>query len=384
MTTSFRKLKLTANLIAGLKKQGIDTPTAVQAEVIPYALQNRDLIGQSRTGSGKTLAYLLPVFQNIDREKKEMQAVILAPTYELVMQIERQIKILAQNSEVPVTSTAIIGEVKITRQVEKLKEKPHIIVGSPGRVLELIKKRKISAHTIKTIVIDEGDKMLAETNLEKVKNIIKATLKERQIMIFSATITPGTLTTALELLTNPQIISIDHREMRVNQNISHLCFITERREKIALLRKLIAAINPERALIFINKGDEVQITASKLRYHHLKAGEIHGTMPKEERKNALAEFRRGKIQLLVASDLAARGLHIPDVGHIINLDLPQDSGEYLHRAGRTGRMNKPGTVISIITEKESALIKKYEKDLKITIEEMGISRGVIRKKNKAR
>ena len=160
--TTFKDLGLNDNIIEGLKKQGIAEPTDIQELVIPEALQNKDIIGQSHTGSGKTLAFVTPIFQKIDTSKREMQALILAPTHELVMQIEAQIKLLAKNSELPVTSLSIIGDVNIDKQIKKLKDiKPHIIVGSTGRVLDLIKKKKkITAHTIKTIVIDEGDNLL--------------------------------------------------------------------------------------------------------------------------------------------------------------------------------------------------------------------------------
>ena len=160
MNNSFDALKLNPMLVEGLKKLNINEPTEIQKRVIPLAMENKDIIGQSETGTGKTLAYLLPIFEKVNAEKKEMQSVILVPTYELAMQINNEIKNIVSNSNIVIRSMAIIGEANIKRQIEKLKEKPHIIVGSPGRILELIKKRKITAHTIKTIVIDEGDKLL--------------------------------------------------------------------------------------------------------------------------------------------------------------------------------------------------------------------------------
>lgn len=374
MATSFHELGLIDNLVDALKKENINVPTDIQTSTIPLALENRDIIGQSQTGSGKTLAYLLPIFQRIAEEKREMQSIILAPTHELVMQIDNEIKLLAKNSGKAVTSATIIGEVNVKRQIEKLKEKPHIIVGSPGRILELIKSRKITAHTIKTLVVDEGDRLLDENNISVVRDVIKTTLRDRQLMIFSATINENTFKTAKALMKEPELVKIEEK-IQVNPNIKHLYINTEQRDKIEVLRKLLAAEKPKKAIVFINKGEEIELTTLKLQYHQIKAYGIYGSAPKEERKKALEAFRNGKIQILVASDLAARGLDVKDVTHIINLDLPVDSKEYIHRVGRTGRANMSGTAISIVTMKELNQIKKFEKDLKIQIELKELHKG---------
>lgn len=376
MMNSFDKLGLNLNLIEGLQKEGINEPTDIQVQVIPLALENKDIIGQSQTGSGKTLAYLLPIFQRIDNTKREMQVIVLAPTHELVMQIDKEIKLLSDKSNIPVTSAAIIGEVNIKRQIEKLKEKPHIIVGSAGRIFELIKMKKISAHTIKTIVIDEGDRLLDQNNLSVVKDVIKTTLRDRQLMVFSATVNEATLNTAKGLMNNPVVVKIEDK-LQVNPNIDHMYFTCEQRDKIELLRKLVASIEPKKAIVFINKSEETQLTTLKLQHHHIKAYGIFGTASKEERKKAMEGFRSGKIQLLIASDVAARGLDVKGVTHIFNLDLPQDSKEYLHRVGRTGRAGESGTAISIVTEKETAFIRRYERDFNIKIAGKEIYKGKI-------
>jgi ATP-dependent RNA helicase DeaD len=376
MSNSFSALGLNLNLIEGLKKEGITEPTDIQIKSIPLALQNKDIISQSQTGTGKTLAYLLPIFQKIDSSKKEMQTIILAPTHELSIQIDKEIQLLSKNSGLPITSTSIIGEVNIKRQIDKLKEKPHIIVGSTGRIFELIKKKKISAHTIKTIVIDEGDKLLDANNLDGVKDVIKTTMRDRQLMLFSATITAETLNIAKDLMKDPEFVKVEDKNI-VNENINHIHFVCERRDKMEILRKLIASINPQRAIVFINKTEETQVTTEKLQYHYIRAYGLYGKASKEERKKALDGFKNGSIQILVASDLAARGLDIKGVTHIINLDLPEDSKEYLHRVGRTGRAGKTGTAISIVTEREIPTIKKYEKDFNIKIEIKDIYKGKI-------
>lgn len=376
MIDSFDKLGLNSNLIEGLKKVNIINPTPIQSKVIPIALEKKDLVGQSQTGSGKTLAYLLPLFQNIDSSKREMQALILAPTHELVMQIDSEIKLLSENSEAGITSTPIIGEVNAKRQIEKLKEKPHIIVGSVGRVLELISQKKIKAHTIKTIVLDEADNLLAKDKLSTIKNIIKTTLRDRQLMAFSATIHEETLALAKELMKEPEVLRVEDTDT-VNENIEHMYFLSDPREKIETLRKLIASINPKRAIVFLNRNEEVDLATVKLKYHHINAEGIYSNTSKEDRKKALEGFRSGKVQLLISSDIAARGLDVKDVTHIFNLNLPSDPKEYLHRSGRTGRAGDFGTSISIISSVELSLIKKYEKNLNIKIQPKKILRGRI-------
>lgn len=376
MDNLFKKLGLSTSIIEGLKKLGIKTPTEIQEKVVPIALMNNDIIGQSQTGSGKTLAYLLPSFQRIDTEKREMQVIILAPTHELVMQVYRTITSLSEASDLKVRSAAIIGDTNINRQIEKLREKPHIIVGTPGRTLELIKRRKISAYTIKTIVIDEADKLLDVNNVKVVKDVIKTTLRDRQLMLFSATMSSKTLSTAKDIMKDPTIIHIDSK-IEVNPNINHYYFTCEQRDKIEILRKLVHAINPDKALVFINKSDDINITTSKLKYHKIKVESLHGTNIKEDRKKALQNFRLGKLQLLVASDIASRGLDIKGITHVFNLDIPEESINYLHRVGRCGRGSNQGTAISIVSPREVSLIKEYEKKFKIEILHKSVYKGKI-------
>lgn len=383
MSIYFEELGISKEIAGGLEAQGINEPTDIQKESIPMALENKNIIGRSETGSGKTLAYLLPIFQRIDTSKREMQAIILAPTHELVMQINKQIELLSQNSGKPVTSIPIIGNVNINKQVEKLRNKQHIIVGSTVRIFQLIKMKKIHAHTVKTIVIDEGDRLLDDDNISQVKAVLKTVMRDTQVMIFSATINEKTLNTAKEILREPEIIKLEEKQL-INPNIEHMYFVCEQRDKIDLLRKLIASINPEKAIIFINKTYEIELTLEKLKYHKYNVFGLYGNAMKEERKKALCDFRDGKIQLLVASDLAARGLDIEGVTHIFNLDLPPKPKEYLHRIGRTGRMGKIGTAISIVEEKEVPLIKKYERAFDIKIECSKINRGKVNKTKNVR
>lgn len=383
MENLFEKLGLNSTLVEGLKITDIITPTEIQERVIPLALSNKDIIGQSETGTGKTLAYLLPLFQKIDTSKREMQAIILTPTHELSMQIFREVELLAKNSGMPVTSISVIGDVNINRQIEKLRDKPHIIVGSTVRILDLIKKKKIAAHTVKTIIVDEADRLLDRKNVESVKAVIKTTLKERQLMFFSATFSPITISIAKELMKESELVTIENKDI-VNKDITHYYFRCDLRDKINMIRKLISALNPERAIIFINKSDEIEIITSKLKYHNLKVEGLHGSNIKEDRKKAMEDFRTGKVQLLVASDIAARGLDIPGITHIFNYDIPADPKDYLHRAGRTGRAGNEGMCISIVTVREIEMMKEYKKTFGIDIIEKDVFMGKVVETNRDR
>ena len=371
MKELFEKLNMNASLLKALEKEKITTPTEIQKRVIPEALGNKDLIVQSETGTGKTLAYLLPLFCKINPSAREMQAIILVPTHELAIQVLRVIELLSQNSDVKVSSASMIGNVNIDRQIEKLKEKPHIIVGSSGRILELIKKKKISAHTIKTIVLDEADRLMGDSDIENVKAVIKSTMRDRQLLMFSASISKEAEARGREIMKDPAVIR-GEAATSVPDTIEHICFIAEQREKFEVLRKAAGIMKPQKAIIFTSGIEEAEIVTEKLKYHGLNAEGIHGTNRKEERKKALEGFRTGKIQLLVSSDIASRGLDIEGVTHIFSLNAPEQPRDYLHRAGRTGRNGKTGISISIVDKREISKIKKIEKafNIEITVKDM--------------
>lgn len=374
--TTFAQLGLAPALIDALAKQDITQPTAIQAQAIPPLSQGADLIGQSHTGSGKTLAYLCPIFAKIDTTRKEAQALILAPTHELVMQIYHQAQLLAQNSGIIINSVSLIGEVNINNQITRLKTKPQLIIGTPGRVLDLIQKRKINAQTIKTIIIDEADNLLANTNSATVLSVIKTTQRDRQLAAFSASFNADTLRILHELMKSPQIIRLSSQAV-LNPNIDHYYLVGETREKFELLRKLIHAANPERALIFLNDGERIDLLCDKLCYHHYQAAPLFGDMSKTERQKTLTDFRTGKIRLLVSSDLGARGLDIEGISHIINMDFPLEANEYIHRAGRTARAGKRGTCYSIVNPTELAALRIYKREFALAISPVHIVKGKI-------
>lgn len=361
MNKSFNELNINQSIVMALKKQNITTPTGIQETSIPFALENKDIIAEAHTGTGKTLAFLIPIFEKINLEKREMQAIILASTHELVVQIESQIKLLATNSHMDIKSLSIMGESNIEKQIKKLKEiKPHIIVGSPGRILDLIKKRKITAHTIKTIVLDEADNLLSKNKPTIIKDIIKSTMKDRQLMFFSASINKETLNLAKTLVKEVEIIKIENKS-EINPRIEHICILGSLRDRFENLRKLLAAEQPKRVIVFVNNNTELRQINEKLQYHKVKSTAIYGNASKEERQRALDSFRRGKCNVLVSSDLSARGLDIPEVSHIISLDFPVNPDEYLHRAGRTARGDNSGVSVCLITNKDIEILQSYEK-----------------------
>ena len=373
---SFQELGIQAELVEALAKEGIVQPTEIQKSTIPLILSNRDVAGQSETGSGKTLAYLLPVLQKIDRNKRENQVLVLTPTHELALQVQRQIQDLSRHLAATITSAAIIGNVNIARQIEKLKEKPHIIVGSAGRILELIQKRKISAQSLKTIVLDEADQLLDERNIQTVKAVLKTAYKDSHILLFSATLSQDAIEQAAGFLKDPAVQRITMKATVV-PTIIHQHFMCEQRDKLELLRKLVRHLEPGRALIFINKTEEIEKTVERLSYHGLDAVAISGASQKENRRQAMADFRAGKTQLLVASDLAARGLDIKNITHIFNLDIPEEPQLYLHRVGRTGRAGQSGVAVSLVTQRELPLLHKIENSLKISIPLRRLSFGKV-------
>ena len=372
---NFQQLNLDSNLIKGLQKQGITSPTEVQSLVFENIKNHKDMVVQAQTGSGKTLSYLLPLFEKIDTTKRETQVIVLAPTHDLVMQIVNQVKILSQNSEIPLTTLPLIGEVNIQKQIKNIKDtKPHIVVGSCGRILDLIKQRKLKVHTVKTIVLDEVDSLLSGKNTSVVKDIIKCTLRDRQLLAFSASTNVNCLDICNSLMKEPVIIK-SSKEADVNENISHMYLLCDRRDKFKTLRKALAAVNPKKAIVFVNDEESIEIISEKLNFHGRRNMAISGNMTKEDRKIALDKFKSGKVKILVSSDLSARGLDIQNITHVFNLDFPVNKNEYIHRSGRTARGNNTGDTISIVTNKELGAIRVYSREFNIDIKRKDLYEG---------
>lgn len=374
MVASFSEIGISAELEKALKIQEISNPTDIQQRCIPELLKGVDLIGCSETGSGKTLAYLLPLLMKIEVRKNSNQAIILAPTHELAIQIFREIEKLVLGSGINITSAQCIGGANINRQIDKLKKRPHIIVGSVGRILELIVAKKINPE-IKELIIDEADKMLDDMNFDLLLRLIKSLIRtERQTVLFSASIKPETLKRAKAITRGAVSVSISQIP-QINQDIEHCYVECDQRDKILLVRKLYAAIPDKKALVFLNSDDKVSDLADKLSFHKLKVDAIHGRFKKFERKTALERFRKGASQFLISSDISARGLDIKDVDFIVNFDMPEEPLDYLHRTGRTARAGKKGDSISFVTPFELKILQKHSKQFKFVLRKAVISNG---------
>lgn len=356
----FNELIEDLQIIEGLSLQKIEEPTEVQADVYPLIKERKNVIARSQTGSGKTLAYLIPLMERIVVEEKRLYTIILVPTYELSMQVFKQAELLAANSKKDIRIVSIIGSANINRQIELLKCKPHIIVGTSQRIFELIKRKKIMAHTVDTLVIDEADKMMDKNNLQPMLDVRKCLYKNIQILMFSASMNKKAKEKACEIAVDATVIQYQDKET-IPDTIQHIYVVTARKEKIETLRSICSAVNPGKCMIFLSKQYDVQEAFDKLKYHHYKIEMLTGKGDKLQRKNAIERFQTGRAAYLLATDVAARGLHIDHVDTVINISLPADTKDYLHRCGRCGRNHKKGLCISVITENELEKVKMLQK-----------------------
>jgi superfamily II DNA/RNA helicase len=372
---NFTDLSIPPEFIAALAKQHIVDPTPIQIAAIPPLASGKDAYLRAQTGTGKTLAYLLPLFSRMDPAQAATQVVIVAPTHELAIQIHRQSCELALNASCAIRSLLLIGGTATDRQIDKLKARPHVVVGSPGRIVELIERGKLKTAHILAVVIDEADRLLSEESLHWIQKIVGAAAPARQLIFASATIAQQTRQ-ALETLA-PDVVMLRAGAAAVNENIEHLYLVCEGRDKPDLLRRLLHAFNVPRSLVFVHRNDVAEEVASKLTHHQLAVADLNSELSKVDRKRAMDGIRSGAIRIMIASDLAARGLDLPGVTHVFNLDVPTMSKAYLHRVGRTARAGAKGTAVSLVTETEARLIRRYEQDLGISLQCIRLRNGEI-------
>jgi len=386
---TFDNLGVNSLFIDKLKERAIVKPTSIQDMVIPRLFEGKSVVFRSETGTGKTLAYLLPVLQKLSQEENAnynngAAVLICAPTLELCSQIKAEIDFL---SSLP--SALLIGAVKIDRQIETLRKiKPAVITGNPGRLLVLSKMGKIKFHNLRFLVLDEADRLTAQECIDDTKEllaVIEKSVKNRKeggLCLAACSATVGEKTCALlgKLFESVEVIETDGNEI-LKERIEHWALFSEKRKKVQTLRSLLAALKSKpskskkhriKTLVFTSRGDEAGKVLSQLQYHHIPAAGLFGKMNKKpltsiERKEALDLFRDGSIDVLVSTDLAARGLDIKDITHVIALDVPQDSENYIHRCGRTGRAGKRGVMVTIGDETQMRLLASLEKKLKIKV-----------------
>ena len=372
---TFTDLQLPPDLIAALSKQQISEPTPIQSAALPVLLAGKDAYLKAETGTGKTLAYLLPLMARIDLAQVATQVVIVAPTHELSIQIHRQSCDLAQNAGRAIRSVLLIGGTATARQIEKLKSKPHVVVGSPGRIVELIERGKLKTTHLRAIVVDEADRLLQDENLKWIQKIVGLAPPARQLIFASATIEAQTREVLATLA--PEAVTLSPSTLAVNENIQHLYLICEERDKPDVLRKLLHAFDVPRSIVFVHRNEVAERVAAKLAHHKLAVADLSAGLDKLDRKHAMDGIRSGAINIMIASDLAARGLNITAVTHVFNLDVPTTSKAYLHRVGRTGRAGAQGTAISLLTEIEARLVRRYEQELGIIMQCVKVRDGHI-------
>jgi superfamily II DNA/RNA helicase len=371
--STFKDLGLPDQQIKALARLQIITPTDIQTQAFPILRQRKDVWLSAPTGSGKTLAYLLPLIAEIDMSTTDLQVAIVSPTQELAVQIYDCIHSLVDPKQTPtLRSQLLIGNASAQRQKEKLKKKPHIIVGTLGRMLELGRIRKLKLHLCRSIVIDEADNMLAEDKVPDVEAFIKMTPRGRQLVFTSATQKGDAFYIAETIGKDVLWQAAAAATPMTTATIEHSFVATRYHNKGRILRKLLDSMAPDRAIIFVHRNSTAETLGDELRKHQTQLAVIHGGLNKFDRQKALNHFRRGKIKLLIASDVAARGLDVKGVTHIFNVDLPSNSDDYTHRAGRTARMGASGHTISLASEDELKLIRRYERDLHIQIQKLEV------------
>jgi ATP-dependent RNA helicase DeaD len=370
---TFAELGVHPGLVAALAEQRITEPTPIQVAALPVLLAGRDAYLNAETGTGKTLAYLLPLFARLDAEEKQPQVVIVAPTHELAIQIQRQCRDLAQNAGWPIRTLLLIGGTSLDRQIDKLRDKPHLVVGSPGRLVELIRMGKLKMKGVRSVVIDEADRLLVREGLPAIREIIRAAPRDRQSIFVSATEQPESAEAIATLA--PGLVMLQAGAAPVNENIEHLYVVCEGRDKPDVLRKLLHALRPERAMVFVHRREDARDIAAKLAHHRIAVVDLHAASDKRDRKQAMDDFRAADVRVLIASDVAARGLDIPGVTHVINLDVPTQSKTYLHRVGRTARAGAKGQAVSLMTKDEVRLVGRYENELGIGMHPVRLREG---------
>ncbi|HAB33164.1 MAG TPA: ATP-dependent helicase [Exiguobacterium sp.] len=343
----------------------------VQEQAIPLLREGKDVLAEAPTGTGKTLAYVIPALEKIEVEEPHVQVVITAPTRELVMQIHQVIQLFAQGSGIK--SGAFIGGVELKRQYERLKKKPQIIVGTPGRLVELIDSKKLKMHKVKLIVLDEADQIYESGMSDSATRIANSALRDRQLAFVSATLPERTAEWGRTLANDPETIRV---ERAVSTQVTFGYLETSRRQKPELLRRL-ANMQGSKVLTFINNRSFLGPLNGELSKFSLKYRILDAEKGKRERMETLRSYKKGEFPLLVTTGLAARGLDIEAVTHVVHYDLPESLDDFVHRSGRTGRGNANGMVLALVTDQDLIHLKTLAKQMGVEMEPMEIYRGEV-------
>lgn len=368
---TFQQLHLIPHILKALEQQGYEEPTPIQEQSIPIVLRGKDLLACAQTGTGKTAAFSIPILQNIflnkDREatERKLKALILTPTRELAIQIDENIKAYSQFADIE--NTVVFGGVKQSKQVKALRKGVEILIATPGRLLDLMRQGIISLRDIEYFVLDEADRMLDMGFIHDIQTIILELPKNRQSLFFSATMPDSIVTLSKRILGDFQTVTIKPEQPtaeRVTQNL----YLVNRRNKINLLVYIIKNFKPNSVLVFARTKHGTDNVVKMLRQNKIAAEGIHGDKNQKARQRTLEKFKAGNTHILVATDIAARGIDVSDLELVVNYDLPDDAETYVHRIGRTGRANASGIAISFCTSEDEDRLKSIETLIKQKIE----------------
>ena len=367
--TTFKSLGLSSPLLTAVEKLGFESPTEVQKKVIPLLLQDKtDLVALAQTGTGKTAAFGFPMLQHIGLENKKTQGLILSPTRELCLQITNEMEQYGNDLK-QINIVAVYGGANITEQAKKIKRGAHIVVATPGRLKDMIRRRLVDISAINFCVLDEADEMLNMGFYEDIKSILTHTPDSKNSWLFSATMPPEVHTIAKKFMKSPQEITVGTKNAGT-KNVDHQYFIVPGRERYTALRAVVGMNPTIFGCVFCRTKIETQKVAEKLIQDGHKAAAIHGDLSQNQRDAVMQSFRKKKIQLLIATDVAARGIDVDDITHVINYQLPDEIETYTHRSGRTGRAGKLGTSIIFVTKSDRRKIKLIENKLQTKLTEL--------------
>jgi ATP-dependent RNA helicase DeaD len=358
MTTSFHNLSLHPNLIQTVSELGYEAPTPVQEAVIPLMLDGRDVIAQAQTGTGKTAAFSLPILQGLDPSQGHVQSLVLAPTRELALQVADAIHQYGRQLNVRVL--AVYGGQPYSRQISRLRKGVQIVVGTPGRLLDLIRQTALDISRVSNVILDEADEMLSMGFVGDIETILELTPKERQTALFSATLPPKIRRLAARYLQDPRTVTLGEEKLTAAA-LTQRYYLVNEADKLAALTRIIEMEPLTSALAFVRTRLGTGELANALSARGVSAEALNGDLSQESREKVLERFRNGQVQVLVATDVAARGLDIEDISHVFNYDLPRDPEIYVHRVGRTGRAGKPGLAISLLAPQDRWRLTRIEK-----------------------
>lgn len=375
MDIKFEKYNLDKDILKGLQYLNYKNPSNVQQKVIPQLLNNKNIIVKSKTGSGKTASFAIPICESIDINNSNVQALVIVPTRELALQVSDEISNIGRFKKV--RSSAIFGKQPIKEQIATLKQRVHVVVATPGRIIDHITRGTISLDNLKFLIIDEADKMFNKGFIEQVEVIFNNINKTTTIGLFSATIDESINSICDTYIKKYETIEILEEYLLDKKQIDDKIIRVDENEKYNTLKNLIYTQNPDSLIIFCNTRDKVSNLYNKLKKDNFLVNQIHGEISQDKRIFVINDFKKNKFNILISTDVAARGIHIDDISLVINYDITRDKENYVHRIGRTGRNNKYGKAISIVTPKDEKYLSEIQAYIGYNIEEMNINKDKI-------